>query len=218
MVGMTYMQRRPSGIYEFRKRLPQEIAGKPAPTRIRGELAELINAKTGNFKQFLTISLNTTDQKRAKQEDLRQAARVADLYEKALRLLQAKAESKGTAVSPELPPMQQIEDHFYQTVLADYEKLRRHGDARRQMQSPEERSRYRLLESVKFGGLGLSESHMVVLDEEIALLLADFRNALARYDITIARAPLLAHLADLGLSVRERDIFKTLAWQSSGVT
>jgi hypothetical protein len=32
MAGITYTQRRPgSGIYQFRKRLPKELAGKVAP-------------------------------------------------------------------------------------------------------------------------------------------------------------------------------------------
>lgn len=47
MAGLTYMQRRPSGIYEFRKRLPQELAGRQAPKHLHSGLSELINPKTG---------------------------------------------------------------------------------------------------------------------------------------------------------------------------
>lgn len=196
---MTYMQRRPSGIYEFRKRLPQEIAGKSAPAHVREELGELINPKTGNFKQFLTISLNTTDQRAAKREDMRQAGRVADLYERALGLLKAPPVARSTRPAPELPAIQEIEDHFYRKVLEEDEQLRREGDARRHSQTPAERAAYPLLEKVSFGGMGLERSHLPVLDEEISLLLTDFRDALSRFDITIARAPLNEYLTGRGL-------------------
>jgi hypothetical protein len=35
MAALSYMQRRASGTYEFRKRLPESLAGKPAPSHIR---------------------------------------------------------------------------------------------------------------------------------------------------------------------------------------
>ncbi len=44
-MAMTYMQRRRSGIYEFRKRLPESMAGKPAPAHIRDAYPDLVNAK-----------------------------------------------------------------------------------------------------------------------------------------------------------------------------
>lgn len=70
------MQRRPSGIYEFRRRLPQVLAGKPAPSHLSGVLSELINPTTGKFKQYLTVSLRTHDQRAAKRRDLDEARRV----------------------------------------------------------------------------------------------------------------------------------------------
>ncbi|MGR6468685.1 hypothetical protein [Rhizobium sp. PAMB 3182] len=52
--GMSYMQRRKSGIYEFRKRLPTSLAGVPCPDHLKIELSELVNPQTGRFKRELT--------------------------------------------------------------------------------------------------------------------------------------------------------------------
>ena len=75
MAAITYMQRRRSGIYEFRKRLPKELAGKVAPPHARVAVAELINPKTGRFKAELTISLRTNEQDVAKRRDFKEPAR-----------------------------------------------------------------------------------------------------------------------------------------------
>ena len=53
MAALSYMQRRKSGIYEFRKRLPESLAGKPAPSHMRKDFSDLINPKTGHFKREL---------------------------------------------------------------------------------------------------------------------------------------------------------------------
>jgi hypothetical protein len=83
MAGITYMQRRSSGIYEFRKRLPKELAGKPAPEHAKRYVPELVNPDTGRFKRELTVSLGTNDPKAAKRRDLAEALKAADLFEKA---------------------------------------------------------------------------------------------------------------------------------------
>ena len=89
MTGLTYMQRRKgSGIYEFRKRLPSSLAGRPCPVPLKAHFGELINPDTGCFKRELTKSLGTTDHRIAKRRDLSEAARVTDLLELAARLMQ----------------------------------------------------------------------------------------------------------------------------------
>ena len=55
---MSYIQRRRSGVYEFRKRLPQVLAGKPVPSHMRGRFPDLINASTGLFKNEFVQSLD----------------------------------------------------------------------------------------------------------------------------------------------------------------
>jgi hypothetical protein len=51
MAALSYMQRRKSGTYEFRKRLPEALAGKPVPSHMRDAFADLINPKTRCFKR-----------------------------------------------------------------------------------------------------------------------------------------------------------------------
>jgi hypothetical protein len=71
MAALSYMQRRASGTYEFRKRLPEALAGKPVPQHMRDGFADLIN--TGRFKRELVRSLQTKDLREAKSRDHRAA-------------------------------------------------------------------------------------------------------------------------------------------------
>jgi hypothetical protein len=86
-MALTYMQRRRSGIYEFRRMLPRSLAGKPVPSWARERLVELVNPKTGSFKRELTISLGTSDHREARRKVLREAARVSDLFARAETLI-----------------------------------------------------------------------------------------------------------------------------------
>jgi hypothetical protein len=63
------MQRRASGTYEFRRRLPEALAGKPVPVHMRERFADLTNAKMGCFKRELVRSLETKELKDAKRRD-----------------------------------------------------------------------------------------------------------------------------------------------------
>ena len=49
--ALSYMQRRISRTYELRRRLPEALAGKPAPAHMRQTFSVLINSKTGCFKR-----------------------------------------------------------------------------------------------------------------------------------------------------------------------
>jgi hypothetical protein len=66
MALMSYVQRRRSGIYEFRKRLPQRLAGKDLPAGMRNRFADLINITTGKFKNEFVQSLDTKEAAAAK--------------------------------------------------------------------------------------------------------------------------------------------------------
>jgi len=78
MAALSYMQRRTSGTYEFRKRLPEALAGKPVPSHMRDGFTDLINAKTGRFKRELVRSLQTKDVKEAKTRDHRAALQASN--------------------------------------------------------------------------------------------------------------------------------------------
>jgi hypothetical protein len=60
MAALSYMQRRISGTHEFRKRLPERLAGKEAPAHMREAFGDLINAKMGCFKRELVRSLQSS--------------------------------------------------------------------------------------------------------------------------------------------------------------
>jgi Domain of unknown function (DUF6538) len=81
------MQRRPSGRYEFRKRLPRELAGHPAPAHVKAAFPDLVNPKTGCFKGEIVRSLDTTDLREAKRRDLREAHKALAVFDAASRAL-----------------------------------------------------------------------------------------------------------------------------------
>ena len=188
MAALTYMQRRRSGIYEFRKRLPKELAGKPVPAEGRVVLSELINTKTGRFKGELTISLGTHDTATAKRLDLREAHRVTELFEIAKRIVSGERVA-GLDVGGVLTPAE-IERDTITHLLREDDREREDGDARRHMQTPEERAQWPALEPVAFGTKGMAESHLEVMGDEIEMMREDYRNAFARRDPSIVRAEL----------------------------
>jgi hypothetical protein len=88
--GITFMQRRKgSGIYEFRKRLPSGLAGRPAPAWLKThpDLAILINPQSGHFKRELTGSLGTNDSKLDRRRDLAEAKKAHDLFDLAADMM-----------------------------------------------------------------------------------------------------------------------------------
>lgn len=87
MAGLSYMQRRPgSGRYEYRKRLPTALAGRPAPEHLRTAFPELVNPTTGCFKRELVPFLGSSDPKAAKRANFRHAHEVkASLMRPSLR-------------------------------------------------------------------------------------------------------------------------------------
>lgn len=193
MAALSYMQRRTSGIYEFRKRLPLELAGKPAPLHLRTKLAELVNPVTGLFKRELTVSLRTADLRLAKRLDLREAVRVTDLLSLAIRLLEGGPETVGGGGSGAISP-QEIEADIIASLLRADEEEREEGDPRRHLQSPEEREAWPDLAAPGFGTKGMAEGHLEALGEHLADLAQEYRNALARRSPEIVKAELHVYL------------------------
>lgn len=196
------MQRRPgSGIYQFRKRLPKELAGQVAPDHVKRHLPELINADTGCFKRELVVSLGTNDLRAAKRKDLAEALKAADLFETA-RQLMLNGEKRSSQRAPSvLPDAVTIQAWAFRSVLVADEQTRKQGDFRKQLQTPEERSQWPDLERIRFGGMGMEASHLLVHDEELDIWLTDYRDALARYDISIIQKELHAYLTENRLPI-----------------
>lgn len=146
--------------------LPRSLAGKPAPTHAREVLAELINPKTGCFKRELTVSLRTSDPREGKRRDLIEAARVGDLIRTAEKLV-----AQGPSLTADTSGMLDLEE-LHASVLTELlgsdEVEREEGDERRHLQTAEERSRSKLLASIRHGNVkGMEEDHFIALGEDI---------------------------------------------------
>lgn len=87
MAALSYVQRRASGTYEFRRRLPEALAGKPVPSHMRDAFPDLINPKTHCFKRELVRSLATKELKQAKRRDHKEALKAAQLFDAAVEAL-----------------------------------------------------------------------------------------------------------------------------------
>jgi hypothetical protein len=130
MAALSYMQRRRSGTYEFRRRLPQALAGKPVPAHMREQFPDLINAKTGHFKREFVRSLDTKEVRQAKTKDHREALKFARLVDDAVAAL------KPSAVLPKTTGIidaNEIGEAVYRQLLADDEAERVMGDDRRRI-------------------------------------------------------------------------------------
>src|SRR4051812_20431733 len=126
MAALSYMQRRKSGTYEFRRRLPEALAGKPVPPHMRETFRDLINAKTRQFKREVVRSLDTKDFKEAKRRDHREALRATELFDHALTALVPGPVTATPSVAPEV-----IAEEVFADLLAGDEAERFQGDDRR---------------------------------------------------------------------------------------
>jgi hypothetical protein len=203
MASLTYMQRRSSGIYEFRKRLPTELAGKPAPESVRVAFPDLVNPRTGCFKGEVVRSLGTNDIRTAKRLDLRQATEMQAVIDGALALLKAAAIGK-----PPLPSalsaadLAEIESVTFAGLLAADEEEREDGDDRRRLQTPEERAQWPdLVPILAPWAKGMQEDHFIAYGEELAEMVAEFRQAYARHDPGIVRPETIVALKRRGVPI-----------------
>ncbi len=159
------MQRRKSGIYEFRKMLPRSLAGRIAPTHVRETLPELINKRTGCFKRELTISLKTNDQREGARRDMQEAVRVNRLFDLAERLISGGPQVIPTENSTDVD-LHALEASIYAGLLATDEAERQDGGFRSQLQDPEERTKLPLLVPVRpLGQFGMEDDHFEVQGE-----------------------------------------------------
>lgn len=182
------MQRRRSGIYEFRKRLPTEMAGQPAPVHLSAELIGLVNPTTGRFKGEIVRSLGTSDYREAKRRDLHEARKALALFDAAAR---AMATAGGVFTHPlPIPELAaEIEAETVAGLLAQDEAERSEGDDRRRVQSPKERAQWPDLVSVhESWAKGMAEEHAHAYGIGLEELASEYREANARHDPRIVRA------------------------------
>lgn len=179
MAALSYMQRRASGTYDFRKRLPEALAGKPVPSHMRDAFPDLINPKTHRFKRELVRSLATKELKQAKRRDHQEALQAAQLFDAAVEAL------KPPAVVP-LPvdiDLKQLGDEVFAVLLAEDEAERMDGGDRRHLQRPQLRAVWPDLVSVPPSTqMGMSADHAHMYGELLPVFEDEFRAAYARRD------------------------------------
>ena len=200
-MALTYMQRRKSGIYEFRKRLPQALAGKPAPTHVRDAYPDLVNAKTGCFKREVVRSLRTTDRGTGRKADLKVAHATLEMFDSAQRLLAHGDRNGARDVRPS--DLEDLEAEARAFWLKQDQDEREGVDDRRATQTREERTAMGPdLVPVHDGTpWGMMEDHFLVYGEQLAEDLAAYRKALARRDISIVEASLRSALRRRGVPI-----------------
>jgi integrase len=201
--GMTFMQRRKgSGIYEFRRRLPKELAGNVVPLWLLAnpELSPLINPANSCFKREITVSLQTTDKSLAKRRDLTEAKKALDLFELASSLIAKGREPDAPAPLDlanrhELSP-EAIKRYVIRKILSEDELEREEGDARQHHQTRQERAQWPDLTDARLNDFGMADGHLEVMAQEIELLANDFRQAYAQRRIDIIKPELHAYLTE----------------------
>jgi integrase len=187
-MAITYMKRRASGIYEFRRMLPRSLAGELVPAYALPALTELQNPKTGRFKLELTVSLRTSEPVAAKRLYAKEQARVSLLIETAQSILAAGPPPDRTR---EAPDFGKLEADMVAGILRVDEEERQSGDDRRNLQSPQDRAQWPDLVQVRpAGSMGMEPDHYEAKGEEIAELLSDYRRALAMQDARIVEPEL----------------------------
>lgn len=202
MAALSYVQRRASGTYEFRKRLPEALAGKPVPAHMRGAFSDLVNPKTDCFKRELVRSLATKDLKDAKRRDHQEALKATQLFEDAIRAL---TPSTVPAAEPIALDFKQLADEVFAELLADDEAERIEGDDRRHLQTPGDRAQWPDLVAVPPSGqMGMSADHAHSYGELLPELEAEFRAAYARRDPKIV-------YPETNIALKARGIF----WEKS---
>lgn len=203
MAVLTYMQRRRSGIYEFRKRLPRDLAGKPVPAALRVRFPELVNPATGCFKTELTISLGTSDTRLAKRKDLREAARIADM----VVVVQAALADPSVVETPSTAPEEIAADIVTDWLKWD-EAQREDGDARRDFYTQADRERWPDLAFLTHGpgSEGMEPDHFLAYGDFIEEEAEVHRKALASRNTATIEPELKLYLAQKGQRLPEDEL------------
>lgn len=196
MAALSYMQRRASGTYEFRKRLPESLAGRPAPSHMREDFSDLINAKTGHFKRELVRSLATKDLKEAKRRDHQAALKAIQLFDAAVNALAPPTVARQLVALD----FEQLSADVFAGLLANDEAERMEGDDRRHLQTSEDRAQWPdLVDVPPSTQMGMLADHFYVYGESLAELERDYRAAYAQRDPKIVYPETTTELQKRGI-------------------
>ncbi len=189
MALMTYLCKDRHGTYYFRRVIPPKLqAFMPPPW-------------TG--KENYKLSLRTKKPAEAKVAAagvLVDCTAAFQCAERAMRgegpLAKRSAQSVGA-----LPTPADIEADAIAQLLAEDEAEREDGDARRHMQTREEREAWPDLIAVDFGGKGMAEDYDYILGPRLEEEAAEYQRANARRDTTIIDAELRSYLKGRGVPI-----------------
>ena len=209
MSALSYMQRRASGTYEFRRPLPRSLAGRSVPEPVRRAFPDLLNAKTGCFKRELVRSLKTKDVKEAKRLNHQEASRVARLFDEAELALTRGPTPSSNVTEAELC---EISSEVLAELLQGDEAERNEGDDRRRLQNAADRAQWPDLEPVAPlapnasaspapQSKGMTKDHHAAYGVLLGELEDEFREAYARRDPAIVHAETRVALKRRGMSL-----------------
>ena len=188
MALMTYLIKDRHGTYYFRRVIPPALRPFMPPPW----------AGKANFK----LSLGTKSPARAKAEFSEVLPRCTAAFESAERAL--KGEPPNMRPAPgvgSMPSDAEIEADVIEALLKEDEAEREDGDARRQMQTAEERRQWPNLVPVEFGGKGVAEDYDYVRGPQLVEEAEEYRRANARRAPTIIDAELRIYLKGLRVPV-----------------
>jgi integrase len=210
MAALSYMQRRRSGTYEFRRRLPQVLAGKPVPAHMHDAFADLINTKTGCFKREFVRSLDTKELRKAKPLDHREALNFTRRVDDAVAALKPPVVPQSALG---VVDAHEIGEAVYRKLLADDEAERVMGDDRRRIELLEyshiagkeivvdRASKWPgLVDLPPSSSFGMQEDHAAVYGEFSQELSDEYRAAYSRRDPSIVSAETSTELKLRGAS------------------
>lgn len=167
---MSYLQRRPSGIYEVRVQLPRGLSGEVAPARVRADpkFSPLLNPQSGRFKREVTRSLKTRDPAEAKRRGLGTAASIRDLIDAARAIIEGREGASGDPLAHQhAGTIRDILEGVAGRILAEDDAEREEGDDRRHVMTPEERAeRFPDLAPLRHhspAAAGMEDDHFAVL-------------------------------------------------------
>ncbi|AWN35837.1 DUF6538 domain-containing protein [Methylobacterium radiodurans] len=187
MARMAYRTTDRNGTLYFRRVIPAELRPfMPAPW-------------TG--KANWTKSLGTKEARKAVQPYARCLSDCEADFTAAER---AKRGEKPIAASHRrsaMPPLEEIEADVLAELLAADDAARTDGDARKQLQTAEERACLPHLEAIALGGRWMEEDFFEGYGEELELLHGDYARALARQNPQAVDAECRAFLRRRGLPI-----------------
>ncbi len=183
---MTYTARDRHGTYYFRRTIPPALRPfMPPPWTGKTE-----------WKASLGTKL-PAEAKRAAARCLTDCTADFDAAERSRR-------GEAPAFRPPPPGTinpEDIERDVLAELLGEDETTRSDGDARKHLQTPDDRARWPDLVPVEFGRKGMAEEFHHVYGEELEELEAEYRTALSRSDPRIVEAETRTYLKQRGAAI-----------------